>query len=121
MANYGCAADELQSLTGLLASTGMGLHNASLAGQFICHKLDDMSSQIAATKLAVDNTYLLFSAYLVFAMQLGFAMLCAGSVRAKNTMNIMLTNVMDAATGGIFYYLFGFAFAFARASTPIAS
>ncbi|KAL0322608.1 UNVERIFIED_CONTAM: Ammonium transporter 1 member 3 [Sesamum angustifolium] len=61
---------------------------------------------------AIDSTYLLFSAYLVFAMQLGFAMLCAGSVRAKNTMNIMLTNVLDAAAGGIFYYLFGFAFAF---------
>ncbi|CAH9137301.1 unnamed protein product [Cuscuta epithymum] len=45
-------------------------------------------------------------------MQLGFAMLCAGSVRAKNTMNIMLTNVLDAAAGGLFYYLFGFAFAF---------
>ncbi|KAL4367006.1 hypothetical protein GQ457_05G011170 [Hibiscus cannabinus] len=42
-------------------------------------------------------------------MQLGFAMLCAGSVRAKNTMNIMLTNVLGAATGGLFYYLFGFA------------
>ncbi|KAG4997629.1 hypothetical protein JHK85_029068 [Glycine max] len=45
-------------------------------------------------------------------MQLGFAMLCAGSVRAKNTMNIMLTNVLDAAAGGLSYYLFGFAFAF---------
>ncbi|MED6135672.1 Ammonium transporter 1 member 2 [Stylosanthes scabra] len=45
-------------------------------------------------------------------MQLGFAMLCAGSVRAKNTMNIMLTNVLDAAAGGLSYYLFGYAFAF---------
>lgn len=56
--------------------------------------------------------YLLMSAYLVFIMQLGFAMLCAGSVRAKNTLNIMLTNVLDAASGAISYYLFGFAFAF---------
>ncbi|KAK8576142.1 hypothetical protein V6N13_090619 [Hibiscus sabdariffa] len=43
-------------------------------------------------------------------MQLGFAMLCDGSVRAKNTMNIMLTNVLDAAIDGLFYYLFGFAY-----------
>ncbi|KAF3528415.1 hypothetical protein DY000_02041602 [Brassica cretica] len=49
-------------------------------------------------------------------MQLGFAMLCAGSVRAKNTMNIMLTNVLDAAAGGLFYYLFGYAFAFGGSS-----
>ncbi|KAH9302530.1 hypothetical protein KI387_014113, partial [Taxus chinensis] len=64
----------------------------------------------------INAVYLLFSAYLVFAMQLGFAMLCAGSVRAKNTMNIMLTNVIDAAIGGLFYYLFGFAFAFGTGS-----
>ncbi|KAK8562051.1 hypothetical protein V6N12_049104 [Hibiscus sabdariffa] len=43
-------------------------------------------------------------------MQLGFFMLCSGSVRAKNTMNIMLTNVLDAATDDLFYYLFGFAY-----------
>lgn len=51
-------------------------------------------------------------------MQLGFAMLCAGSVRAKNTMNIMLTNVLDAACGGISYYIFGFAFAFGTGPNP---
>ncbi|KAL3506279.1 hypothetical protein ACH5RR_031661 [Cinchona calisaya] len=79
--------------------------NTTAAAVYICNKFTD-------TGYAVDTTYLLFSAYLVFSMQLGFAMLCAGSVRAKNTMNIMLTNVLDAAAGGLFYYLFGFAFAF---------
>ncbi|XP_021290266.1 ammonium transporter 1 member 1-like [Herrania umbratica] len=83
--------------------------NATAAAGYICNKFSDSA-------FAVDNTYLLFSAYLVFSMQLGFAMLCAGSVRAKNTMNIMLTNVLDAATGGLFYYLFGFAFAFGSPS-----
>lgn len=61
---------------------------------------------------SINSIYLLFSAYLVFLMQLGFAMLCAGSVRAKNALNIMLTNVVDAAVGSLSYYLFGFAFAF---------
>ncbi|OIT34884.1 PREDICTED: ammonium transporter 1 member 3 [Nicotiana attenuata] len=65
---------------------------------------------------SINAIYLLFSAYLVFVMQLGFAMLCAGSVRAKNAMNIMLTNVVDAVVGSISYYLFGFAFAFGDAS-----
>ncbi|GMJ02013.1 ammonium transporter 1;1, ARABIDOPSIS THALIANA AMMONIUM TRANSPORT 1 [Hibiscus trionum] len=94
-----CSAD-LASLLG---------GNATGAADYICNKFTDSA-------YAVDNTYLLFSAYLVFSMQLGFAMLCAGSVRAKNTMNIMLTNVLDAATGGLFYYLFGFAFAFGASS-----
>ncbi|CAD5172505.1 ammonium transporter 1 member 3-like [Musa acuminata AAA Group] len=61
---------------------------------------------------SINAVYLLFSAYLVFVMQLGFAMLCAGSVRAKNALNVMLTNVVDAVVGTVSYYLFGFAFAF---------
>lgn len=65
---------------------------------------------------SINTIYLLFSAYLVFMMQLGFAMLCAGSVRAKNALNIMLTNVVDAVVGSLSYYLFGFAFAFGDGS-----
>ncbi|KAF8397300.1 hypothetical protein HHK36_016213 [Tetracentron sinense] len=61
---------------------------------------------------SINTIYLLFSVYLIFVMQLGFAMLCAGPVRAKNAMNIMLTNVIDAVVGSVSYYLFGFAFAF---------
>ncbi|KNA24160.1 hypothetical protein SOVF_018590 [Spinacia oleracea] len=67
---------------------------------------------------SINTIYLLFSAYLVFVMQLGFAMLCAGSVRAKNALNIMLTNVVDAVVGSLSYYLFGFAFAFGTGSEP---
>ncbi|GAB2302911.1 Thioredoxin amt13 [Dionaea muscipula] len=65
-----------------------------------------------SVEYSINTVYLLFSAYLVFIMQLGFAMLCAGSVRAKNATNIMLSNVVDAVVGSISYYLFGFAFAF---------
>ncbi|KAL6899422.1 hypothetical protein ACP4OV_006080 [Aristida adscensionis] len=89
---------------------------APLLGPAAANATDYLCNQFADTTSAVDATYLLFSAYLVFAMQLGFAMLCAGSVRAKNTMNIMLTNVLDAAAGALFYYLFGFAFAFGTPS-----
>ncbi|KAK7336931.1 hypothetical protein VNO77_17484 [Canavalia gladiata] len=108
MAAYTCSAADLGPLLG-------GSANAS-AAEYICGRFEAISNKFSDTTFAVDNTYLLFSAYLVFAMQLGFAMLCAGSVRAKNTMNIMLTNVLDAATGGIFFYIFGFAFAFGAPS-----
>ncbi|KAJ3678534.1 hypothetical protein LUZ60_002337 [Juncus effusus] len=85
------------------------LGNLTGAADYLCNKLTD-------TNFAVNNTYLLFSAYLVFAMQIGFAMLCAGAVQRKNAINVMLTNVLDAATGAISYYLFGFAFAFGQPS-----
>jgi Amt family ammonium transporter len=45
-------------------------------------------------------------------MQAGFAMLCAGSVRAKNAKNIILLNILDACFGCCAWYLTGFAFAF---------
>lgn len=110
MASLSCSAADLVPLLG-----GNVTHGAA-AADYICSRFDAVSNKFVDTGYAVDSTYLLFSAYLVFAMQLGFAMLCAGSVRAKNTMNIMLTNVLDAAAGGLFYYLFGFAFAFGAPS-----
>ncbi|QCD78008.1 ammonium transporter 1 member 3-like [Vigna unguiculata] len=70
---------------------------------------------------SINAIYLLFSAYLVFVMQIGFAMICAGSVRAKNAMNIMLTNVVDAVVGSISFYLFGFAFAYGTSNAFIGT
>ncbi|KAK9087743.1 hypothetical protein Syun_030137 [Stephania yunnanensis] len=106
-----CSAADLTPLLG-----GASTNATAAAAAYICSQFDAVNNRLTDTTYAVDSTYLLFSAYLVFAMQLGFAMLCAGSVRAKNTMNIMLTNVLDAAAGGLFYYLFGFAFAFGAPS-----
>ena len=39
-------------------------------------------------------------------------MLCAGSIRAKNTMNVILWNLLDSAGGGIAFWVCGFAFAY---------
>lgn len=49
---------------------------------------------------------------LVFFMQGGFAMVCAGSVRKKNLQNTMLKNILDACGAGFAFYAVGFAFAF---------
>ncbi|XAR62711.1 hypothetical protein NMG60_11017568 [Bertholletia excelsa] len=106
MGTITCSAAQLAQFLGANTTDPAG------AAAYICDQFSAISKKFSDTTYAVDSTYLLFSAYLVFSMQLGFAMLCAGSVRAKNTMNIMLTNVLDAAAGGLFYYLFGFAFAF---------
>jgi Amt family ammonium transporter len=55
---------------------------------------------------------MLTNTFLVFFMQAGFAMLCAGSVRSKNTKNILIKNVLDACVGAIAWFLFGYGFAF---------
>jgi len=59
-----------------------------------------------------DIFWLLFGAILVFLMQAGFALLEVGSVRAKNTKNILIKNLLDASYGAIVWWLVGFAVAF---------
>ena len=55
---------------------------------------------------------MLLSGFFVFFMQAGFAMLCAGSVRSKNVMNILIKNVLDACIGCIAYFCFGYAISY---------
>lgn len=68
------------------------------------------------TNAGLDVFYLLFAAAMVFFMQAGFAMLCAGSVRQKNVKNIMLKNILDACGGALGFWSVGYAFAYGGAS-----
>ena len=56
----------------------------------------------------VNNLWLLISAFLVFAMHLGFATLESGLTQSKNTVNILFKNVFIIAAGLLTYYFFGF-------------
>ena len=83
-----------------------------MAGRALLQEEAAVAEAAVADTAAVDTSFLLMSAYLVFFMQAGFAMLCAGSVRSKNTMNILLKNVLDACAGAIAFYIFGFGVAY---------
>lgn len=63
--------------------------------------------------------YHIFAAALVFFMQAGFAMLCAGSVRAKNAKNIMLKNLLDACGAALGFYALGWGFAYGGADADV--
>ncbi|MBD3260327.1 MAG: ammonium transporter [Candidatus Altiarchaeales archaeon] len=71
---------------------------------------DELST--ASNTQAIDTIWTLLSAFLVFFMQPGFAMIEAGFTRAKNTVNILMKNIMDLATGSIAYYLAGYGIMF---------
>jgi len=60
------------------------------------------------------NTDFLFviAGTIVFFMQIGFAMLCAGSVRKKNAQNTMLKNILDCCGAAIAWFCVGYGFAF---------
>lgn len=86
-------------------------------GIFIC----DTVATVDSISSGVDTFFLLFAGALVFLMQAGFAMLCAGSVRQKNVKNIMLKNLLDACGGAIGFYTLGYGFAYGTGSTFIGS
>jgi Amt family ammonium transporter len=63
-------------------------------------------------ELAVNFTWTLVAAFLVFFMQAGFAFLGAGLIRAKNTVNYMTKSFMDFCMATLSYWAFGFALMF---------
>jgi Amt family ammonium transporter len=67
---------------------------------------------VEANSNSLNTFWLIFGGALVFFMQCGFAMLCAGCVRTKNVKNIMLKNLLDACGGAIGYWSLGYAFAY---------
>merc|ERR1719327_1768837 len=80
-----------------------------------------LAADVAALKTKVDGKldivdadafYLLVVGALVFFMQSGFALLEAGSVRAKNTKNILLKNILDACIGAVIWWSWGHAIAY---------
>lgn len=56
----------------------------------------------------VDNLFLLIAAILVIFMQAGFAILESGLNHSKNTVNILMKNVMDFSLGVLLYFLIGY-------------
>jgi len=73
-----------------------------------------LNTQITAVTTAADESWMLLTGVLVFFMQTGFAMLEAGSVRAKNATNILFKNILDAIISAFFFWLLGFGFAYGK-------
>lgn len=71
-----------------------------------------LQAQADLIETSSNDFWLLIMATLVFLMQAGFALLEAGSVRAKNTINILFKNLMDACIAAIVYWLLGYGFAY---------
>src|SRR3954454_16881665 len=59
-----------------------------------------------------DVVWLSFAAILVFTMQAGFACLESGLVRAKNSINVVIKNLVDFLISGFSFWLVGFGLMF---------
>ncbi|KAF8065460.1 AMT1-1 [Scenedesmus sp. PABB004] len=114
-----CDPGELAALKSLFKG------NATAASAF-CEKLSAVSNvndpeysiagRMAGIEEGVNTFFLTIMGALVFVMHAGFAMLCAGAIRSKNTMNILLQTILDAAVSAIAWYLVGYGLAWGDAN-----
>ena len=72
---------------------------------------------IALVQTNADYVWTLVAAALVFFMQAGFAMVEAGFTRAKNSINIMMKNLMDFSMGTLAFWALGFGLMFGASSS----
>ncbi|HZL28461.1 MAG TPA: ammonium transporter [Acidobacteriaceae bacterium] len=63
---------------------------------------------------AINTTWTLVAAFLVFAMQVGFTMLEAGFCRSRETVNVLMECIVDTCLCGLLFYAIGFAFMFSH-------
>ena len=70
----------------------------------------------AALKIALDTVWVLFTAFLVFWINAGFACLEAGLCRAKNAVNILAKNFVVFAASSIAFWVVGFGLMFGDGS-----
>jgi len=62
----------------------------------------------------LDTIWILLTAFMVFFMQAGFAMVETGFTRAKNSVNILMKNLVDFCVGSILFFLVGYGLMFGR-------
>eukprot|EP00980_Cylindrotheca_fusiformis_P014500 scaffold3875_cov123-Cylindrotheca_fusiformis.AAC.20 len=71
-----------------------------------------LDSKVDSLADGVDVFFILFASVIMFIMQAGFSMFCAGCVRRKNVLNTLLKNFLDACGAAVGFFCFGFAFAY---------
>ncbi len=74
--------------------------------------LDDAMAQIGDVKIALDTVWTLVAGFLVFFMNLGFAMVESGLCRAKNCVNILAKNFIVFACASLAFLVLGWGLMF---------
>jgi Amt family ammonium transporter len=71
--------------------------------------LESVKSEL---QLNLNIVWTCVAAFLVFFMQAGFALVETGFTRAKNSVNILMKNLMDFSVGSLAFFLIGFGLMF---------
>jgi ammonium transporter, Amt family len=90
----------------ILLSTSIGLAWASEGAP------PDIAQTVGELKVALDTVWVLLTAFLVFFMNLGFALVESGLTRSKNTVNILAKNFIVFAISSLSFYVLGWGLMF---------
>jgi len=74
--------------------------------------IDDAMAAAAAVQSNLNITWILLAGFLVFFMQVGFAMLEGGMIRETGVVNSLAENFMDACITGIVFFIVGYGIAY---------
>jgi len=85
---------------------------AAVSTDSIMSTLSSATSTLVEMASSIDTVWVLVAAALVFWMQAGFALVEAGFTRSKNTVNILMKNLIDFAFGSIAFFVIGFGIMF---------
>ena len=72
----------------------------------------DTACLLTRNQEAVNELLLVVSTGFILLMQAGFALVENGTVRSKNSRNILIKNMFDAAAGAVMFYFLGYGIAF---------
>jgi Amt family ammonium transporter len=72
----------------------------------------DIAQMVAELKVMLDTVWVLLTAFLVFFMNLGFALVESGLTRSKNTVNILAKNFIVFAVSSLSFYVIGWGLMF---------
>ncbi len=70
--------------------------------------MEDLTTAVSEFTISIDTIWILVAAVLVMFMQPGFALVEAGFTRSKNTVNILMKNLMDFSIGSLIFWLMGY-------------
>lgn len=92
----------------------MTAHEAVAAAPAVTQQaLDDLKNSM---QVGIDTVWVLVAAFLVFFMNLGFAMVESGLCRAKNSVNILAKNFIVFAVASISFWFIGWGLMFGNGS-----
>ncbi len=107
----------LRPVAALLAVGAVALWTAPIYAQGNGPSGDAALAVAEEARLAINMMWMLIAAFMVFLMQVGFALVEAGFTRAKNVVHTMMMNLIVFCIAALGYWAVGFALQFGAINT----